>query len=50
MQIDGTAVNGVDTLTWNDDGLITEFKVMVRPLKAINLIHQKMGALLQTQR
>ena len=50
MQIDGTAVNGVDTLTWNDDGLITEFKVMVRLLKAINLIHQKMGALRQTQR
>ena len=50
MQIYGTAVNGLDTLTWNDDGLITEFKVMVRPLKAINLIHQKMGALLRTQR
>lgn len=50
VQIDGIAVNGVDMLTWDDDGLITGFKVMVRPLKAINLIHQKMGALLQTQR
>jgi SnoaL-like domain len=47
VTIDGIAVNGVDMLTWNDAGQITEFKVMVRPLKAINLIHQKMAAMLQ---
>jgi SnoaL-like domain len=47
VTIDGIAVNGVDMLKWNDAGQITEFKVMVRPLKAINLIHQKMGAMLQ---
>ena len=47
VTIDGIAVNGVDMLKWNDEGLITEFKVMVRPLKAINLIHQKMAAMLQ---
>ena len=34
-------------LKWNDEGQIIEFKVMVRPLKAINLIHQKMAAMLQ---
>ncbi len=44
--LDGIAVNGVDMLRWNDSGQVTEFKVMLRPLKAINLIHQKMGALL----
>lgn len=44
--IDGITVNGVDMLHWNEAQQITEFKVMLRPLKAINLIHQKMGALL----
>jgi hypothetical protein len=47
VEIDGIRVNGVDMLRWDDEGKITEFKVMVRPLKAINLIHQKMAALLQ---
>jgi hypothetical protein len=31
---------------WNEAGLITRFKVMVRPLKAINMLHQKMGEML----
>ena len=48
--IDGITVNGVDMLTWNEEGKITEFKVMIRPLKAINLIHQKMAAMLQANR
>lgn len=46
--IDGITINGVDIITWNGDGLISHFKVMVRPLKAINLVHQKMGAMLET--
>jgi hypothetical protein len=42
--IDGIRINGVDIITFNDDGsLITHFKVMVRPLKAINLLHRLMG-------
>jgi len=45
--IDGLVVNGVDMIAWTADDRITSFKVMVRPLKAINLIHQKMAALLQ---
>ena len=45
-EIDGVLVNGVDIITWNDDGKITAFKVMLRPLKGINVIHQKMGELL----
>lgn len=49
VDIDGIAVNGVDMLKWNDEGKIVEFKVLIRPLKAINLIHQKMAAMLQAQ-
>ncbi len=44
--IDGVLVNGVDIIRWNEASLIAEFKVMVRPLKAIQLIHQRMAALL----
>jgi hypothetical protein len=47
VELDGIAVNGVDMIKWDDEGRITEFKVMLRPLKAVNLIHQKMGAMLQ---
>ena len=49
VTIDGTYVNGVDMIRWNDAGQLTDFKVMIRPLKAINLIHQKMAAMLQAQ-
>jgi ketosteroid isomerase-like protein len=45
--IDGITINGVDMITWGADGRITEFKVMLRPLKAINLVHQMMGAMLE---
>jgi hypothetical protein len=50
VDVDGIAVNGVDMLRWNDAGLITDFKVMVRPLKAINLLQQKMAELLARAR
>jgi len=46
VEIDGISVNGVDMIRWNDDGEIVDFKVMIRPLKAIGLIHQKMAAML----
>lgn len=45
--IDGVQVNGVDMIRWNAEGKITDFKVMLRPLKAINLIHQKMAEMLE---
>ena len=48
-EIDGIIVNGVDMIRWNSDGKITEFKVMLRPLKAVNIIHQKMGEMLQAK-
>ena len=47
-EIDGIVVNGVDIIRWNAAGQIVDFKVMLRPLKAINLIHQRMAAMLQS--
>lgn len=47
VEIDGISVNGVDMITWDEQGKIVAFKVMLRPLKAVNLIHQKMAAMLQ---
>ena len=49
LELDGIHFNGVDMIHWNDQGQITEFKVMVRPLKAINLLQQKMAAMLQAR-
>ena len=46
LDIDVIAINGVDMITLNDAGLITDFKVMIRPLKAIQVIHEKMAAML----
>ena len=50
VTLDGIEVNGVDMLHWDDDGRIDQFKVMLRPLKAVNLIHEKMAAMLQAGR
>ena len=46
-EVEGILINGVDIMTFDDDGKIIEFKVMIRPLKAINLMHQKMKAMLE---
>ncbi len=46
-EVDGLTINGVDLIRWDDAGRIVDFKVMVRPLKAIHLLHQKMGEMLQ---
>ena len=45
-EIDGVQVNGVDIIKWNDAGQIIEFKVMIRPLKAMNVVHERMGRML----
>jgi hypothetical protein len=42
--IDGVEINGADFIGWNAEGRIDRFKVMVRPLRAIQAIHQAMGA------
>ena len=39
-------VNGVDIISFNEDGKISEFKVMIRPLQAVNIIHMQMQKML----
>jgi hypothetical protein len=46
-EMDGIQVNGIDMITFDDEGLITDFKVMVRPLKAVNKVWEMMGAQLE---
>ena len=46
-QINGRYVNGVDIITFNDKGKIIEFKVMIRPLQAVSIIHEKMQEMLE---
>lgn len=48
--VDGKYVNGVDIITCDDDGRIVEFKVMVRPLQAVNSVHQQMGRMLEAMK
>jgi len=48
-EIEGIRINGVDIISFSEDGRITNFKVMVRPLKAINLLHRLMGEQLAKQ-
>jgi ketosteroid isomerase-like protein len=43
----GKYINGVDIISCNDAGLISEFKVMIRPLQAVNLLHQQMATMLE---
>ena len=45
--VDGKYMNGVDIITFNEAGKIVEFKVMMRPLQAINMIHEKMKIMLE---
>ena len=46
-EIDGIHVNGVDMIHWNAEGKIDDFKVMIRPLKAVNLLHGLMRKMLE---
>jgi len=45
--MDGVEVNGIDMIEWDEAGLITDFKVMVRPLKAIETVHAAIKAMLE---
>ena len=49
-ELDGIAINGVDIIRFDAEGKISDFKVMVRPLKAINKVWEMMGAQLQAAR
>lgn len=43
-ELDGIHVNGIDMITFDEDGIIRDFKVMVRPLKAVNKVWETMAA------
>jgi len=45
--IDGKYVNGVDIIRCNDAGRIIEFRVMIRPLQAVNVVHAQMASTLE---
>jgi len=45
--MEGKYVNGVDIIRCNEEGRIVEFRVMIRPLQAVNLVHQQMAATLE---
>ncbi|MGH2451161.1 MAG: nuclear transport factor 2 family protein [Candidatus Limnocylindria bacterium] len=42
-EVDGKQVEGIDKLTFDEDGLITELKVMIRPASALQLVGAKMA-------
>ena len=48
--VDGIDINGIDMISCDNEGLITHFKVMVRPLKAVNMLHQKIGEMLTSMK
>ena len=45
--VEGKYVNGVDIIRCDDEGRIIEFRVMIRPLQAVHLVHQQMAAMLE---
>ena len=47
-EIDGTYINGADLLRWDENDKLVEVKVMVRPLQAVNMLHQKMKSMLES--
>ncbi len=49
-EMGGIFVNGVDMIRWNDEGKIVDFKVMIRPLKAIQQVHANMKAMLEAMK
>ena len=49
-ELDGIVINGIDMIQWDEAGRIRDFKVMVRPLKAVNKLHEKMAAMLEARK
>ena len=47
LELEGIEINGLDLITWNDDHKIVEFKVFIRPLKGVQIIHSMMAEILK---
>lgn len=48
VMVDGIEINGVDMISWDEAGRITDFKVMLRPMKAIEMVRGKMASMLES--
>ncbi|MDA9591580.1 hypothetical protein N9R78_00780 [Pelagibacteraceae bacterium] len=48
LNINGIEINGIDLITWNEEGMIIEFKVFIRPLQGVNVIHKMMQQMLES--
>lgn len=46
--VEGKVVNGIDIITCDAEGKITEFKVMIRPLQGVQAVHRQMKAMLES--
>lgn len=46
-KINGISVEGIDMIKFTKQGKLKEIKVMIRPLKAVNIVHEKMGEYLE---
>ena len=46
-EMNGIYVNGIDLITWDENNKIIEFKVLIRPLQAVNTLHEMMGRMLE---
>ncbi|EKF73748.1 hypothetical protein A11A3_12318 [Alcanivorax hongdengensis A-11-3] len=49
LELDGISVNGVDMIQWDEHGRIIDFKVMLRPYKALDAVRERMMAMLTKQ-
>lgn len=49
-EMDGILVNGIDLIRFDEEGMIADFKVMVRPLKAVNKVWEQMAAMLEAMK
>ncbi|KZX94111.1 hypothetical protein A3718_08215 [Erythrobacter sp. HI0019] len=49
-EMDGVHVNGIDLIRFDEHGKIVDFKVMVRPLKAVNKVWEQMAAMLEAMK
>jgi len=50
LNMDGIHINGVDMIEWDENGKITHFQVMIRPLQAIQAVHAAMGRMLESMK
>jgi len=48
LTIDNTDINGIDLISWDKSGKINEFKVFIRPLQGVNIIHKLMQGMLES--